>query len=192
MKILKFNLLLFISLLLGACGNSEQTIDGKNTDTVSIKKTKQLSREEYIEQIKKTEAELFQSTEIDRDKGAKAVKLYALYAMLFPTDTISAHFLFKAGEIATATKEYNEALSYYETIEKNYPNFVHKDAALYLQAYVYDYLINDDQKAKMVYERLATKYPKSIYSNDVQAALNNLGKSDEELIKEFEKKNKQK
>ena len=53
-----------------------------------------------------------------------------------------------------------------------------------------DNFLNDDAKAKIIYEEVIAKYPNLSYANDAKAAINNLGKTDEELIKEFEKKNK--
>jgi len=59
----------------------------------------------------------------------------------------------------------------------------------FLQASVLDNYLNEDDKAKVVYEELLSKFPNTSYAADAKAAINNLGKSDAELIKEFQKKN---
>jgi len=185
MNTLKFISVFSIALLIAACGSSEQTTD-ENKDK------KEPPREQYLEQIKTMEAEMFKSEVVNPETANKAIKAYSDYALNFPNDTISAHYLFKAGEVATANKQFTQAMIYYENIEKTYPDFVHCEAALYLQAYLFDYLINDDAKAKTVYERLMQKYPTSHYVDDAKAAIANLGKTDEQLIEEFKKKNGQK
>ena len=55
-----------------------------------------------------------------------------------------------------------------------------------------DNYLNDDEQAKTIYEEVIAKYPTSTYANDAKAAIKNLGKTDEELIKEFKKKNGEK
>ncbi|MCE3279043.1 MAG: hypothetical protein K0S44_1234, partial [Bacteroidetes bacterium] len=62
--------------------------------------------------------------------------------------------------------------------------------SLYLQGYLLDNFLNDEVRAKAIYEQVIAKYPDMPYSADAKAAIKNLGKSDEELIKEFQKKNK--
>jgi TolA-binding protein len=100
--------------------------------------------------------------------------------------------IFKSAEIATATKQYPQALAYYQTIEEKYTSYSLYKESLFLQASLLDNFINDDAKAKVVYEKLIAKYPSSSYANDAKFAIANLGKTDEELHKEFMKKNGEK
>jgi len=181
----KIFFLLIISLILFAgCSNNETP--SENTDK------KELPREQFVEEIKKLETEMFKSKVVVPEIANKAIKAYSDYALFFPKDSITPHYLFKAGEIATANHQYAQAIAYYENIEKEHKTFIHADAAVYMQAYIYDYLTNEDAKAKDIYERLISNFPKSIYVNDAQSAIKNLGKSDEQLIEEFKKKNGQK
>ncbi len=149
-------------------------------------------RKQNIARIKNLEKEMHKSVVLDNVTATLAIKAYDDFAKLFPEDSLAPDFLFKAGEITTATKQYPQSLMYYKNITTNYPKNKLVDVSLYLQGVLLDNYLNDDAKAKIIYEEVIAKYPTSQYANDAKAAINNLGKSDEELIKEFEKKNKKK
>ena len=149
-------------------------------------------REQFLEEIKKLEGEMHKSAELNNVTAGLAIQSYSDYAKNFPDDSVTPDYLFKAGEIATAIQQYPQALSYYKTITEKYPQFKMIKESLYLQGYLLDNFLNDDAKAKLIYEEVIAKYPSTSYANDAKAAISNLGKTDEELIKEFKKKNKEK
>jgi len=146
-------------------------------------------QKQYLTEIKKLEDEMHQSLKLNDVTAGLAIKAYSDYAGLFPDDSLTPDYLFKAAEIATATKQYPQALTYYKSITDKYPNYTYKQESLFLQGYLLDNFLNDDAKAKIIYEEVIVKYPESTYANDAKAAITNLGKTDEELIKEFKKKN---
>ncbi|MCW3071428.1 MAG: hypothetical protein JWO44_1318 [Bacteroidetes bacterium] len=176
----------FAALLLGAmsCGNEEKP-------TVAAP-PKESPRELYLKQIRRYEKEMHQSLKLDPNTATIAVKAYDDFVKNFPDDSLSADFIFKAAEISTANQQYAQALMYYELINSKYPGFKLTAESLYLQGYLLDNFLNDDEKAKLIYEQVIAKYPTLPYADDAKAAIRNLGKSDEELIREFEKKNKKK
>lgn len=173
----KISLFILLSSLLFSCTNSTTTETGNNEAKV---KQQQLIRE--------LETQLHASTTADVQVGRKAVHEYLNYAAMYPGDSLSANYLFKGGEIATAVKDYAIALHCYEMITKDYPSFAYTRESLYLQGYINDNFLNDDAKAKIIYEQFLSKYPSGNYSEDAKAAIANLGKSDLELVREFEKK----
>ncbi len=183
MKNIKLILVVSIAVFIAACNNSttEEKIE-----------TKEPPREQYLAQIKRLETAMHTSPEINKDTAARAIKAYSDYVLFFPDDSVSADYLFKAAEIATAIQQYQQALIYYQEITKKYPKYTFVQESLYLQGYLLDNFLNDDVKAKVVYEQVIAKYPGSNYANDANAAISNLGKTDEQLIEEFKKKNKQK
>jgi outer membrane protein assembly factor BamD (BamD/ComL family) len=184
MKNLKLILASSVVLFICSCGTTDST-DSKGA-------VKEPARDQYIAQIKKCEADMHTSTELNNTVAAAAIKAYSDYVMFFPNDSLSSDYLFKAAEIATATKQYQQALIDYQTITTKYPGFKLVQESLYLQGYLLDNFLNDDVKAKVIYEQVIAKYPTSNYANDAKAAINNLGKTDEQLIQEFKKKNGQK
>jgi len=177
----------FAALLCGAmsCGNNEE-------QPVAVLKPKETPRDLYLKQINRYEKEMHRSQTLDPNTATIAVKAYDDFVKAFPNDSLSPDFIFKAAEISTANQQYTQALMYYEMITTKYPSFKLVPESLYLQGYLLDNFLNDDAKAKLVYEQVIAKYPKLPYAADAKAAIRNLGKSDEELIREFEKKNKKK
>jgi TolA-binding protein len=173
----------FTAIILSAisCGNEEKPVEQPK---------KELPRQMFVDQIKRYEAEMHRSLQLDPNTATLAVKAYDDFYKNFPNDSLTPDFIFKAGEISTANLQYPQALMYYETITTKYPTFKLAPESLYLQAYLLDNFLNDEAKAKVIYEQVITKYPDLPYANDAKAAIKNLGKSDEELIKEFQKKNK--
>jgi TolA-binding protein len=71
------------------------------------------------------------------------------------------------------------------------PQHAQAPAALFLSGFIYENDLGDLEKAKAAYEDFIKRYPTDTsYLDDVQVSLKNLGKSAEELIREFEKKGK--
>jgi TolA-binding protein len=184
MKILK---VLSVAVMITAavsCGTNQE----KHETIPAARKTD--PKESLLKQIYDNEAKMHKSMVLDPNTAAIAVKAYDDYAKYYPNDSLTPDFLFKAGEISTANQQYKQALSYYQAISTKYPDFKLQAESLYLQAYLLDNFLNDDAAAKPIYEEVIRKYPKLPYASDAKAAIKNLGKSDEELIREFEKKNK--
>ena len=169
------------SLIIFSCTQQKQ----EETTTASAQPNKEI----YLEQVKKYEDQLRSATLLNDTLGQAAIKAYADYASLFD-DSLSPEFLFRAAEVSVGIKAYEKALIYYENLLKKYPNYKHQEEALYLQGFLYDNFLNQDDKAKKVYENVISKYPEHKLAEDSKAAIKNLGKTDEELIKEFEAKNK--
>ncbi|MDF2436535.1 MAG: hypothetical protein K0Q95_911 [Bacteroidota bacterium] len=184
MRIVK--VFLAAAILAGAisCGNNEE----KNEQKAEAQKTD--PRDALLNQINKYESEMHKSVTLNPNTAALAVKAYDDFAKYYPNDSLTPDFLFKAGEISTANQQYKQALGYYQTITSKYPDFKLQAESLYLQGYLMDNFLNDDAGAKLIYEQVIQKYPDLPYASDAKAAIKNLGKSDEELIKEFEKKNR--
>lgn len=184
MKDLKLVLILGLMFFIASCGNNQNA--EKNADGELP------LREQYISQIKNLEKEIHQSTEINNNTANLAIKAYTDFVIIFPTDSLAPDYLFKAGEIATSTKKYKQALMHYQAITTKYPEYKYFKESLYLQGFLLDNFLNDDAGAKIIYEEIVANYPSTTYANDAKAAINNLGKTDEQLIEEFKKKNDKK
>lgn len=116
--------------------------------------------------------------------------LYLDYAKAFPEDEKSPEYYFKAGEIANSIKNPKLAITLFETVRKNYPDHDKAPYALFLQAFIYENELKDFDKARQLYNQVITEYPKHEVAEQSKLILPNVGKSDEELIREFEEKNK--
>ena len=110
-----------------------------------------------------------------------------LNALIHPDKVESADFLFKAGETARTIKQHQKAIDIYEWIFNSFSNHPKHGQALFLKAFILDSDLKKYPEAKTIYEEFMTKYPDDDFADDTQFLLNNLGKSDDEIIKSFEK-----
>lgn len=169
----------FIAFLFSCSGNS-----GKDDSEKS----------EILSQIKESEKVMYTDSlsDINVSVANNAIMLYSRFANSFPDDTSSAEYLFRAAELCKALNKGQLAINYYEKIENEYPSFSKMPLVIFMQGFVNENLLSDYQKAKYHYLRYIDKYPESPLCNDIKTLINNLGKSDDELIKEFKEKENQK
>lgn len=172
---------IFLSLILFSCNNSKNS---ESTDSASQSTQQEL--------IKVLETKMHASMSLDKAVGQIAAQEYFNYAEKFPDDSLTPGYLFKGGEVATAIEDYAIALRAYEKITASYPKFQYARESLYLQGFLLDNYLNDDAKAKLIYEKFLSTYTSGPYVADAKAAIANLGKSDEELIQQFKKMNGEK
>jgi TolA-binding protein len=122
---------------------------------------------------------------INDEKARTLIQQYALFANTYRDDTLSAEFLFRAGEVSTGIGDYFQAIQYYrQCSEKVY--YSKRPVAYFLMGFIYENHLNDTGNAKRIYEEFLQKFPGHPLEKDVQFSLKHLGKSPEELIKEFE------
>lgn len=97
--------------------------------------------------------------------------------------------LMQAAGLAKSIGNPKKALQLYYQVESQLPEHRQAPAALFLSGFIYENDLGDLDKAKTVYQDFLKRYPDDPnYLDDVQVSLKNLGKSPEELIREFEKK----
>lgn len=149
------------------------------------------ARQQAIELIKKEETKMHASDQLAPEVADSAVLAYTAFADQFKTDPLAPDFLFKSAEICTATRKYQQARTYYQRIRADYPDYPLYIESCFLEASLLDNYMDMDGDAKTLYLKLIEDFPDSPYANDAKIALQNLGKSDEELIKEFKEKNHQ-
>ena len=111
-----------------------------------------------------------------------------LYAMMLPDSPKSPDILHKAGEVARSVRSFSKAVELYDWIYTKYPNSDKAPQALFLKAFTLDNELKKYDDAKVLYEEFLQKYPDADFADDTEFLLKNLGKSEEEIIKNFEKK----
>jgi outer membrane protein assembly factor BamD (BamD/ComL family) len=126
---------------------------------------------------------------VDAVRGEAAMRAYIAYANKFPQDTLSANYIFKAAEVASAIKMSQPAVEYFDRFITEYPEHPKAATALFLKAFVLENDLNKYGEATAAYNLVIQKYPNTSFARDAAACIQNMGKTTEELIKEFEKKN---
>jgi outer membrane protein assembly factor BamD (BamD/ComL family) len=149
------------------------------------------SKEESQKKIQELEAKLLDANGNPKDE-VSAYNLqveYDSYAERFPEDAKAPEYLFKAATISINLKWGESAIKILDKFVTKFPDNTKTPEAMFLKGYVYDNVVNDDAKAGEVYKAFIAKYPNHTYAKDAEALIPMLGKTDEEMIREFEKMN---
>jgi len=171
MKKISFTLAISILIFLTACGPS---------------------REKSVLRIKETEKRLYDRniTTFSKSGADSLVTMYEDFARHFPGDSLAPVYLFNAAGIAMNSNEGPKALELFSKIIEKYPTYRKAPLCLFFKGYVEENMMHNLDKAKELYLLFIEKYPKHEFVSAAQASLQNLGKSPEQMMKEFEARQK--
>lgn len=99
---------------------------------------------------------------------------------------LAVDYLLRAGDVSVRLKDFERTVGYYDKVLTEYPSSQKAPKALFMKAFTLDNKMGRLEEAKKVYEEFLTKYPDDDFAKDAAFSLKNLGKSAEEIIKEFE------
>jgi outer membrane protein assembly factor BamD (BamD/ComL family) len=150
------------------------------------------SRDKSAKTILAMEKRLFspQSTSFDKAKWDSLINLYESFSKNFPNDSLVPGYTFNAANISMNTGNGQKALALFDQIITRYPNYSKAPLCLFFKGYVYENLEHDLGKAKEIYLQFIEKYPNNEFVSAAQASIQNLGKSPEQMVKEFEERRK--
>ena len=130
-----------------------------------------------------------QTMEMDNILAAKGIVADLDFVKKFPGDSVqSAEYLFLAADLERGMGDYGKAIGHLGQICKEYPSFKKIPECLFLQGYYYQDFLKDSVHAKEYYLQLISKYPDHGFVDDAKELMKNFGKTDEDIIKEFERK----
>ena len=176
---LLLKLILFSLYALGACKN-----------TVPVDRTVEL--EATLLQLD-ADMTATNGTLADTAKAAAFIRTAEEYAALVqPTNPDKyADLLLKAAGVAKSMGNSAKALELYATVAEKMPQHPKAPMALFMEGFILENDRGDTAMARTRYQAFLAKYPNdSNFADDAQNALKNLGKSPEEMIREFEAQNK--
>lgn len=176
------NVMLISSLVIGlvSCSGSKKE---PNADELKAQLIEQIStKEKALKEKGYTPASV---SELD-----EMVKLYKGFAQNNPLDEKTPEYLFKAAEMQGALGDYTGAIGTYESIVANYKDYLKCPEAQFAVGFIYENYLKQLGKAEEAYQKVVANYPKHKFSLEAKAAIENLGMSDEELIRKFEEMNK--
>ncbi|MBI4946313.1 MAG: tetratricopeptide repeat protein [Bacteroidetes bacterium] len=172
---------IFLSVLsitvLFACSNGNKDSSGEKQNMIS--------------QIDSLQKNMFnaKSMELDKNLAFKGIAAYQDFVKKFPEDSIhSAEYLFRMSDLLRAMGNYGKAIENLGQITKNYPSFKKLPECIFLQGYYSQEFFGDTIRAKEFYLQLISKYPTHAFAYDAKELMKMFGKSEQDIIKEFEKK----
>ncbi len=155
---------------------------------ISIVACSSNDKEDRVKAINESEKEIESSvtTAIDQEKAEALIQLYVDFVKDFPEDYLADVYLFKAADLSLNIGKFKQAIEFYQQLREDYPESENAEISLFMQAFIYDYHLRDFQSAKQKYEAFLRLYPESEFFMDAEISLEQLGKSPEDIMKEFE------
>lgn len=108
-----------------------------------------------------------------------------LFAMLQPNQPEVSEFLYKASETSRAIQNYNRTLDIYDWMISQYADYPKIGQIHFLYAFTLDNDLGKINEAEIAYNRFIEQFPNSDFVDDAKFLIENLGKSEEEIIESF-------
>lgn len=182
-------LILSLSLIISSCngGKTEKSSDTNEEESEMVDLSK-LNMNNLLKEIKKREKILEEEGNgLNNHRGIKLMRAYAEFGQRFGNRAAAPDYLYKAGEMAMAFELPVEAIKYFDKLYNEYPDFSKRPYALFLRAFVIENQTKNYEEAKRLYNKFIMEYPTHEMADDAAYSIENMGKSPEQLIREFEK-----
>ncbi len=98
------------------------------------------------------------------------------------TGELKLDFIWKAAETARAAKDFPTAERLFMQLYTDHRDSDWASKALFLHAFMCDEDLSQYDRAKSLYTQFIEQFPNSDFHDDAQFLLDNLGKSDEEML----------
>lgn len=160
--------------------NAEEARKNIGEEVVSI--------EEYMQALGQKIFENPDNTGINRQASLQFVDACEAYAVAYPKNTATPDYLFKAAEVAKSIRTFPKSLSIYDWIIDRYPDYEKAPTSLFLKGFIIENNLRDEEKAREIYNEFLVAHPDHDLADDVQFLIDNLGKTDEEILEMIEAK----
>lgn len=148
------------------------------------------NREDGINRIKELEIKLYSKSEVvfNKETASQLIEEYLTFVDANKEDSLAPVYLFNAAQVAMGMSISKQAIDIYKRVHEEYPDYGKAVTCLFLQGFVYETQLNDKVKAQKIYLEFISKYPNHNLIDDAKFSLENLDKTNEEIIREFEQR----
>ena len=129
---------------------------------------------------------------LNRSAALQFVDVAEAQALSDPCNPKSPDYLYRAGEIARSIRTLPKALGIYDWILEEYPDFIKTPTVYFLKGFILENNVEDKDGARKMYRQFVDKYPDHEMADDARFLLENLDKSDEQILEILEEKQKEK
>ncbi len=162
--------------------NDKRVKDAKNNISSSYKNIESYLKEQADIAYKKRDG-----VNVDKKVVQKYVNACEAYALSNPHDKLTPSYLYKGSELARGIKSINKVINLYDWIINKYPDFEKSATVYFLKGFIIDNETKNIESAKKAYEKFLEKYPDNKLASDVKFLIKNLGKTNDEILKQLEK-----
>jgi outer membrane protein assembly factor BamD (BamD/ComL family) len=146
------------------------------------------SREKSVEQIRTLEQKLFspESDGFDKVRADSLLNHYKEFIDRFPKDSLTPGYLFRSANIAMNAGNGLVAVEQFDRYMQDFPDGKNAPLCLFFKAFVYENVLKNLDKARETYLLFIERYPGNTFVKDAEMALRNLGKTPDQIVREFE------
>lgn len=101
-----------------------------------------------------------------RNKEAEALATLDSIAEIFPYHSLTDNILFRKAKIEIDRNNFETAAEYLQEITDNFSYGLLADDALFMQAELFNYHLNEKEKAKELYRMMLTRHPGSVFTEE--------------------------
>lgn len=112
-------------------------------------------------------------------------------AMVHPQHPKAVDYLFKAATTSRSIRSYSKAVTIYDWIINSFDKNNQASQAAFFKAFTVDNDLGDTGQARALYADFIKKYPDDEFADDAKFLMDNLGKSDEEILESLKKNQEQ-
>ena len=135
------------------------------------------------------ESEMKTAQKLDTNSVSELISAYQNFASKYVKDSLSPEYLYRAAGLANGFNRGTQAIELYETIIHTYPGYKRLPECYFMEAFAYENVQGNISKASEYYNKFLEKFPEHQLADDVRAALKFLGKSPDEIVREFDRMN---
>jgi len=125
---------------------------------------------------------------LNRAAALRFVDAVEAHALSNPCADGVAENLYRASEIARSIRTLPKTMNIYDWILEDYPDYEKTPTVYFLKGFILENNVEDDEAAKEIYQGFLQKYPSHDLADDVKFLLENMGRSDEEILEFLEQK----
>jgi tetratricopeptide (TPR) repeat protein len=127
---------------------------------------------------------------INKAAAMKFVDASEAFALAAPNDPKAADYLYKGAEVARSMRTMPKAMSIYDWILEDYPTYEKTPTVMFIKGFIMEQDFKKIEEAKALYTQFLERFPEHQMASSAKFLLDNLGKSEEDILKEIETKNK--
>jgi tetratricopeptide (TPR) repeat protein len=127
---------------------------------------------------------------INKAAAMKFVDAAEAFALAAPNDPKAADYLYKGAEVARSMRTMPKAMSIYDWILEDYPTYEKTPTVMFIKGFIMEQDFKKIEEAKALYTQFLERFPEHQMASSAKFLLDNLGKSEEDILKDIESKNK--
>lgn len=181
----KISFLIISISLLTACSSDDIKVE-KTPEKPNIIDT-QAERKAEVDRLS---AILFEdSLNFNQQNALNLLSAYEQYIQYHSFESDSKEIQFKAGELAKALNKPHVAIKHFNGLLERDPNHDKAPVALFYKAMIIGDMLHENELAIKTYKKFIEKYPEHPFVESAKQSIALQGKSLDEIIDGFEKKN---